>query len=106
MKLEERRERVIDEAVKATKIPESRREHYRRAWNKDPIATEALLRELAPAFGPSEVAATEAEGLPAEWFGGSPAATRPAGDVEAEGLPWVPIPDPARRGRVTIARDE
>jgi len=83
MKLEERRERVIDEAVKATKIPESRREHYRRAWNKDPIATEALLRELAPAVAPIE-----------------------AGATEAEGLPWVPIPDPARRGRVTIARDE
>jgi hypothetical protein len=101
--LEERRELVIEAAIQAHKILPQRREFYRGRWNENPVATEALLRELTPV--PPEVVEAEAEpGLPPEWFG-QPRARAQTG-VAAEGLPWVPIPDPARRGRVTFAGDD
>jgi hypothetical protein len=126
-RLEARRERLINAAIAANKIPESRRDHYRQAWNKDPGVTEALLAELAPGLTPSgEVPASvrrtrrvgplppaaeevAAEGIPTEWFGGrrdAPPSAEPASDVEADGLPWVARSKAPDHGRVTFARDE
>lgn len=113
MRLEERRERFINEAIAAGKIPEGRGDHYRRAWNENPVAAERLLAELAPGLlasgerpaveptrciGPplpaAQGEAVEAGGLPDDWFPG-PKGTR-AKRAEAEG----------GRQRVTKADDE
>ena len=114
----ERRERVLAEAVAAGKIADERREAYRRMWNKDPVATERLLAELAPGLAAIPSISAE-QPLPREWFPSLANADRragterqpvsaappPAGQVEAEALPWVKRPKPARQGRVTIADD-
>ena len=105
--LEARRDRVVEQAIEAGKIPPERREHYRRAWNENPVATEALLAELAPGLAPKR---DDEGGLPRAWFASltqddarkSPPPSPPAAQAETEGLPFVPRSKPARRGRVTF----
>jgi hypothetical protein len=117
-------EQLIDDAVAAGKIVESRRAHYREAFAKDAPGTKKTLAALHPVPGMGEV--TD-EGLPAHWFRGGarqtiheatvaraqvgksqprsapvpPAATAPAVTAETEGLPpeWFPqAPEPERVG--------
>jgi hypothetical protein len=123
--LEERRNRVVEAAIEAGKILPERRNHYRAAWNRDPVATEALLRELAPGLPlAASASAPEDEGLPASWFpslrakpespssGGQASRTLPA--AAGEGLPdeWFPkvrarkVRAAAGWQRVTIDKDE
>lgn len=109
----------MDEAINANKIQEARREYYEREWDLNPVATEAVLRELAPGVPVPESLFEDGDGLPAEWFGVGPrtrksefvsatgrgAATTEKGD--GDGLPWVKrSTQAARRGRITLAGDE
>jgi hypothetical protein len=67
-------------------------------WNADPVATERLLDELSPGVGGG---VGVDEGLPSEWFGRNVTPSRPpsAAEIEAEGLPWVPLRKTPRTGR-------
>lgn len=112
---EARRASVVDEAIRANKIPPERREHYEREWDLNPVATEALLRELAPGVPLSPDLLSAGEGLPAEWFSVEPrkrsalSAEQGAATTKGDGggLPWVkPRAQSARRGRITFAGDE
>jgi len=44
---------IISAAIAAQKIPESRRTTTAKPGTSDPVATEALLAELAPGLSPS-----------------------------------------------------
>lgn len=46
------RDDAITSAVKAGKIPPSRREHYAKAWDADPEGTREVLASLAPGLVP------------------------------------------------------
>jgi hypothetical protein len=106
-----RRFQIVDEAIRANKIPESRREYYEREWDLNPVATEAVLRELAPGVPVPESLLAEGEGLPVEWFDRRGPHKQMSGPISAEqdadsgGLPWVSTNTRnARQGR-TIAGD-
>lgn len=49
---DEKRERILTDAVKAGKFPPSRVEHYRAAYNADPEGTEQLIASLAEGLVP------------------------------------------------------
>lgn len=44
----QRRDYVLDHAIGAGKLPQSRREHYRQMYDRDPAGTETVLAMLAP----------------------------------------------------------
>ncbi|WP_326829688.1 phage protease [Streptosporangium sp. NBC_01810] len=52
--LTESRDRAIDDAVKAGKIPPARVEHWQKAWAADPDGTRQTLASLAPGLVPIE----------------------------------------------------
>jgi hypothetical protein len=90
-----RREEVVLAAVRDGRIPPARADHYRRTWDANAAATEALLRELCPGLPPSSDQLAAA--------GLSTAGAVATGDNE--GLPWVSRSS-RQSGPVTFAGDE
>ena len=62
MPASDRADRLINEAIAAGKLVESRRQHYRTLFARAPAQTEQLLATLAPVLPAAD------EGLPAERF--------------------------------------
>ncbi len=52
--LTEARDRAIEDAVRAGKIPPARRDHWQKAWAADPDGTRQTLASLAPGLVPLE----------------------------------------------------
>ena len=125
------KDKALDAAIADGRLVPEARERWSKMWDKDPKATAAVLKELAPGLRPEQQAVLDeavgrsSPGLPDDWFrtrhansravGGevAGASSRPPAssaspaakgkEVEAEAIDWPEFANvkSPRRGRVT-----